>query len=176
MALSVAISAPNNLLILTIGSVTGVRFGSSAVFSTNVIWPTLTSLEPLPNVANRLTARSSANFGNSKSTPRSKRCDASVCKPKRRALPAIANCLKNALSITTRVVLSVTAVRSPPMIPANAMTPCSSAITSSSPCKVMVCSFKSSRVSPCWAWRTIIAPTNLSASNACSGWPSSSST
>ena len=29
---------------------------------------------------------------------------------------------ENALSITTRVVLSVTAVRSPPMIPANAMT------------------------------------------------------
>ena len=67
-----------------------------------------------------------------KSTPRSKRYDESVLKPNRRALPAITNGAKKALSKKISVVSLSTEVGLPPMMPASAIAPDASAITKSS--------------------------------------------
>ena len=69
---------------------------------------------------NKAVARSIANLANSGSTPRSKRCDESVCKPYSRARPAIAKGLKNAASKNKWVVWSLTLDACPPIIPASA--------------------------------------------------------
>ena len=139
--------------------------GKLSKFSTVNHLPT----SPPTTLVIKSTARFNARFGKLKSTPRSNRWLASVCSPKRLARPAMALGAKKALSKIILVVLSVTAERNPPMIPANAKTPSLSAITSSSPVSVTVCSLSNVKVSPAWARRTQTSPTTLSASNACSG-------
>ena len=78
--------------------------------------------------SNNVVARSIALRANSKSTPRSKRCDASVCKPYCLARPAIANGEKNADSKITSFVSLFTPLAAPPKIPAIAKGPFWSAI------------------------------------------------
>jgi len=72
-------------------------------------------------------ARSSASAGRVGSTPRSKRCAASVNRPSRRARPATASGAKCAASSNTSRVDSDIAVRRPPMMPASPIAPVSSA-------------------------------------------------
>ena len=74
-------------------------------------------------------ARSIARRCNIKSTPRSKRWDASVCIPNCRARPATASGVKKALSRKTCRVLSLTADSRPPITPAIASARSVSAIT-----------------------------------------------
>ena len=148
------------------------RAGRADGVSTVVLAPSC----PPATATIKPTARSRAMLGNSKSTPRSNLALASVCSPKRLARPAMVKGSKKALSRTMLVVSSLIAERLPPMIPARASTPTSSAMTSSSPDRAMFCSFNNSKVSPFVAKRTQISPVILSASKACSGCPSSNNT
>ena len=72
---------------LVIGKVIGARAGKCSLFSTFTICPAWEFVI----LVIKSTARANASAGNSKSTPRSKRCEASVCRPKRRARAAIAS-------------------------------------------------------------------------------------
>jgi hypothetical protein len=85
---------------------------------------------PARDIQQQRVARSMARRWWAGSTPRSKRCEASVCRPSRRARPAIASGAKNATSKNTSRVAADTPESSPPMIPATARGPPWSAITS----------------------------------------------
>ena len=95
---------------------TASRLGNVASVVTSVIAP------PLPPAISTINcvARSIARACKVKSTPRSKRCEESVCKPYCRALPAIVNGVKNAHSKKISDVLSPTADLLPPITPAKA--------------------------------------------------------
>ncbi len=71
---------------------------------------------------------------------------------------------------------SRTSVDAPPMTPASEITPESSAITMSSGSSARTESSSVVSFSPATARRTLSAPWMEAASNACSGWPSSSIT
>ncbi len=90
------------------------RFGSVSASTASVIGPAVPPAIPISSAL----ARSIAARGNSGSTPRSKRCDASVCMPSLRARPMIADGAKCALSRKTLRVASVTRESWPPMTPA----------------------------------------------------------
>ncbi len=83
-----------------------------------------------------------------KSTPRSKRCDASLENPKLRALPATASGANQAASRKMSVVEACTPLPSPPMMPARPSTRASSAITSESASSASICPLSSSSDSP----------------------------
>ena len=90
-----------------------------------------------------------------KSTPRSKRCEESVCKPYCLARPAIANGAKNAASkITSFVVSASTPLAWPPKIPAIASGPVWSAITKVFGCNFAVVPSNKTSSSPLLAKRT----------------------
>ena len=76
-------------------------------------------------------------------------------------------------SSRTRVVSALTSVVAPPMTPAMAMAPDSSAMTTSSASRVRSTPSRVSSFSPASALRTATVPLTRSASKACSGWPSS---
>ena len=126
--------------------------------------------------SNNSVARSMARTCCSGSTPRSNRNDASLCNPKRRARPAIAEGAKKADSRKMSLVCSDTAVDSPPMIPASPTGPLASAITSVSSVSSISCPPSSSSTSPGSAYRATILSLKRSRSYACIGWPSSSIT
>ena len=107
---------------------------------------------------NNCVARSIALPCPAGSTPRSKRIDASVCMPYARARPAMKSCGQNAASKKTSVVLSVTAVLSPPMMPAIPIGPLSSVITSVSAFSSTSLSSSNVTFSPDFANRGFIAP------------------
>ena len=106
-------------------SITASRLGNVSCEVTSVIAPTL---PPASSMINWV-ARSIARSCNVKSTPRSKRCDESVCSPYCRALPAMVCGAKNAHSKKIFCVVSLTAVVLPPMTPAKANACASSAMT-----------------------------------------------
>ena len=110
------------------------------------------------------------------STPRSKRCPASVLKLNRRDRPAIASGHQNAASTYTCFVSSDTAVASPPMMPASDSTAWASAITPTFPSSSTVLPFSSFSVSPGFAQRTSRWPWILSRSKMCDGRPYSNIT
>ena len=132
---------------------------------------------PPPMMHIRRAARAEANAASSGSTPRPKRSDASECSPSRRAVRRTDSALKLALSSSTRVVLSVTSVSSPPITPASAMPRAPSRIIRSPGTSVRSTSSRVLNFSPSPAAEMPIAPLLMvSASNACSGWPSSTIT
>ena len=95
------------------------------------------------------------------STPRSKRCDASECRPKRFAVRRTLRGSNVADSSKTLVVVAVISVRAPPITPASATAPRPSAITMSSgtsdrsiPSSVLI-------TSPAAARRTTIPPSKF---------------
>ena len=82
-----------------------------------------------------------------------------------------------AASISTRVVLSRTSERAPPMTPAIDVGPSASSITQTSGSSVRRTSSSVVIVSPARPRRTTsVPPATRSASNACIGWPVSSIT
>ena len=84
-----------------------------------------------PCLINRSVARAAAIGASMRSTPRSKRRDASEESLCRRLERAITFALKCAASITIRVVLSEISLCAPPITPATESAPLSSAITKS---------------------------------------------
>ena len=118
-----------------------------------------------------------ATAGSAGSTPRSNRVLASVFRPNVLLVRRTEVGLKQALSSTTDRVEADTSESAPPITPATATGAAASAITSIS--GVSARSWPSSvRIfSPGAAVRTRMAgPTSRVRSNACIGWPSSSST
>ena len=84
---------------------------------------------------------------------------------------------KCADSNSTRLVVSLTWVSVPPIIPANATGPIGSAMTTSSGPRVCQVSSSSSSFSSSSARRAMIWPSLISLkSKACSGWPISQTT
>ena len=80
-----------------------------------------------------------------------------------------------AASISTRVVVSRTSERAPPIRPAIEVGPSSSAISSTLGSSLRSMSSSVVIVSPSVARRTVsLPPATRSKSNACSGWPVSS--
>ncbi len=167
---SAAIGTPITLRARETRIRTGLRSGSAVIVS---------SIGPgLPPQIARTSAvmRSMCSTVVAKSTPRSKRCPASVVKLKRRARPWIAAGHQNAASTKMFLVVSETAVGSPPMMPASASTPASSAITPTRSSTSTVWPFSSFTRSPRRPQRTTRPPYTLSRSKMCDGRPSSSIT
>ncbi len=106
-----------------------------------------------------------------RSAPRSKRCEASVCRPWRRALRRTLAGSNQAASMRTFLVSAVIMESQPPMTPAR---PCArewSATTRSSASSIRSEPSSSLTRSPLRARRTMIPPSSLSRSYAWLGWP-----
>ena len=128
---------------------------------------------PPPHSRISAVARSSAATGKPGSTPRSKRCAASVNNPKRRDPAAMICGCQCAASSSTSVVASLIAVLRPPIIPASPRAPLPSATTRNLASSVYSLSSSSVTRSPSRAQRTCRSGDNLARSNACRGCPSS---
>ena len=108
--------------------------------------------------------------------PRSKRDDDSLRSRSRVEVRRMLAGSNRADSSSTRVVASPISVLAPPITPANAIGPLSSVIRRVSAVRARCSPSSVTMRSPARAVRTTIAPRTLSASNACSGCPSSSRT
>ena len=122
---------------------------------------------------NRLTARIEAICVSRGSTPRSNRREASVDNLCERAFLAISTGSKCAASIVIALVLEVTSDSNPPIVPAIAKAPESSAINKFSANNSRSCSSRVLIVLISFANRTVMEPLMRSESNACKGCPSS---
>ena len=134
---------------------------------------------PPASSASSRAARSAARATPSGSTPRSKRYDASLWRPRRRAVRRTAGRLElRALDQHVRRGVGVTSLSAPPITPAIAIARSASAITRSASASARVLRRRASRASRRGARaRTRISPPrSLARSKACSGWPSSSIT
>ncbi len=110
------------------------------------------------------------------STRRSKRCEASLRRPRAREERRITLASNDADSRSTRLVSGRISLRSPPITPATARPPSSSVIISTSSVSSRSISSSVRNLSPLRARRTVIVFPMRSASNGCSGWPISSMT
>ncbi len=110
------------------------------------------------------------------STPRSKRCDASECRPRRLAVRRTLRGSNVAASSSTSVVSAETSLVAPPITPASATGPRPSAMTTSCSCRARSTPSSVVMRSPRPARRTTMPPLSLARSKACSGCPSSSIT
>ena len=113
---SAAISIPSIFLMASVRKGTGSRTGKSAGADTSTTGPA----SPPTHSSSKAVARSIARYASSGSTPRSYRCDASVCNPYCRARPDINSGVKNAASRKRCCVLALIPLPSPPIIPASA--------------------------------------------------------
>ena len=121
--------------------------------------------------------RSHDNTVDSKSAPRSNRCDASVCIPCRRAIFRTIPGSHHADSITMFRVFSVIMVSYPPITPASPTGFFASQTTRSSDVNLRTTPSRVFRVSPSRALRTtIFPPSSRSMSNTCVGFPISQRT
>jgi hypothetical protein len=126
-----------------------------------------------PSAAWRAAPRRAPN----KVDPFSQRFEPSVRSTWRSELQRIVPGSKFAASSSTEVVVSVTSVSSPPMIPAKAIAPSASAMTRSAGSSLRRLPSRLSNSSPARARRTmILPPRSVSKSKACSGFPSASMT
>ncbi len=119
---------------------------------------------PPARSSTRRVAYSIAMRGSCGSTPRSKRCPASVCRPSLRPRPMIAAGAKCAASRNTLSVASVTRVSKPPIIPARPTGRSASVITRKLSSRVASRPSSSFRVSPARERRTPIPPLSVSRS------------
>ena len=148
VTVSVSIWWPNKLSNFSRRKVTSLTFGKYCSLTTSQISPA----SPPQISSNNAVARSIAWRCSIKSTPRSKRCEESVCKP---------YCL---------------ALAWPPKIPAIANGPVWSAITKVFGCNFAVVPSNKTSSSPLMAKRTWTGWATFDASKACIGWPNSSKT
>jgi hypothetical protein len=119
--------------------------------------------------------RAAASSHPSGSTPRSKRCDASVWRSRRRAVSRTPPRVNEALSSRTSEVSAETSDVCPPITPAIATGRSRSQISRSSLVSVRSTSSRVVSRSPSVAVRTTIpGPASRCMSKACSGWPTSS--
>ncbi len=118
----------------------------------------------------RLTSAEAAGAA-SKSAPRSKRCEASVCRPCRFDDLRIVAGSNHAASTSTFFVAGVIIESHPPITPASDNARRSSAITRSSGSSVRSTPSSVLSVSPARARRTTMPPSIRSRSNACVGCP-----
>ena len=150
---------------------TGAR---STRLATTSITPPCNS--PPPDSRINSATRSHERAVDSKSAPRSKRCEASVCNPCRRELLRMVTGSHHADSIRTLRVFCVIMVSNPPITPARATGLRASATTRSSGVSLRSTPSSVFSVSPSCARRTIIfPPSSRSRSNACVGLPISHS-
>ena len=133
------------------------------------------SLPPATS-ASKPAARAAARIWPSGSTPRSKRYEASVERPRAFEARRTLGASNPADSMRTRVVASVTAVEAPPITPATATGASASAITSVPSGRSRATPSSVSMVSPARLRRTTTVSPRWSRSKACSGCPVSWST
>ena len=114
----------------------------------------------------------------SRSAPRSKRCDASVCSPWRLAVRRTLAGWKCAHSSSTRVVAGVTSLSAPPITPASASGRVAVADDQVVGVERALLAVERGQLLARLARgaRRSALPASLSRSKACSGWPYSSST
>ncbi len=106
-----------------------------------------------------------------KSAPRSKRWEASVCRPWRREERRMLTGSNQAASMRMFLVSGVIMVSQPPMTPARPRAFFWSAMTRSSGSRVRSVPSRSFSFSPLRARRTMMPPSSLSRSKAWVGWP-----